>query len=232
MEQQSPLAHRRSKMTEEKPKKKTTMKTTKKATAKPLPVDKEKTKEIEKQMEEKNKTGEKQEEKQETPKEQTTDSKPETKPEEKKKETKKPAIVKKEEAIARGENLPISKKHAMYLCSYIKNRKIDDSLTNLEKVTKLKKAIPFKGEIPHRKGNMERGRYPVKAAGYFINILKGLRGNVITNQMELEETKIHFASASWANRPMRRGGRLAKRTNVIIKAKEFPEKKKNKEGKK
>ncbi|MFH1290131.1 MAG: uL22 family ribosomal protein [Nanoarchaeota archaeon] len=178
---------------------------------KPLPVDKEKAKEIEKEIKHENKdkqTEEKAEEKKESPK----------------KEEPKKEIKKKEEAIARGAGLPVSKKHSMYICRFIKNKKIDDAIADLEKVTKLKKAIPYKGEIPHRKGDMTSGRYPVKAAGYFINLLKGLKGNVITNQMELEETRIVIASASWANRPMRRGGRSAKRTNVLLKAKEAPEK--------
>ena len=192
-------------MTDEKPK--TTEKETKeKLVAKPLPVDKEKTKEIEEKM----KKGETLEEKVEEKKEEKTT--------EKKKEA--PKLTKKDEAVANGVNLPVSKKHSMYICSFIKNKKIDDAIADLQKVANLKKAVPFKGEIPHRKGNIERGRYPVKAAGYFINLLKGLKGNAITNQMEIEDTKICIASASWANRPMRRGGRLAKRTNVILKARE------------
>jgi large subunit ribosomal protein L22 len=199
----------------------------KKIVAKPLPVDKEKTREIEEKM--------KQEKNQSTPedtKEVTpvpTEEKKEATPA--KKESKKPEIKKKEEAIARGASLPISKKHSMYIGSFIKNKKIDDAIADLEKVIKLKKAVPYKGEIPHRKGNMERGRYPVNASKYFINLLKGLRGNVITNQMELDDTRIYLVSASWASRPQRRGGVSAKRTNIIIKAKEFPMKQ-NKEKKK
>jgi ribosomal protein L22 len=195
--------------------------TTKKIAAKPLPVDKEKTKEIEEKM----KKGETLEEKVGGKPTEKTEEKKE-KPAEKKKET--PKITKKDEAVANGVNLPVSKKHSMYICKFIKNKKIDDAIADLEKVAKLKKAVPFKGEIPHRKGNIERGRYPVNAAKYFINLLKGLKGNAITNQMEIEETKIYIASASWANRPMRRGGRLAKRTNVILKAREFPIKEKTK----
>jgi len=186
----------------------------KKIETKPLPVDKEKTKEIEAQMK-----------KEKTLEEKVDEKKTEEKPvEEKPKKKDEPKIKKKDEAVAHGAGLPISKKHSMYICSFIKNKKIDNAIADLQKVIKLKKAVPFKGEIPHRKGNIERGRYPVKAAGYFINLLKSLKGNVITNQMEIEETKIYIASASWANRPMRRGGRLAKRTNIVLKAKEFPEK--------
>ena len=193
--------------------------------AKPLPVDKEKAREIEAQMKK---------EKQET---EPDEEKAQEKTQEKK-ESEKPKIKvelkKKDEAIAMGVSLPISKKHSMYIGSFIKNKKIDDAIADLEKVVKLKKAVPYKGEIPHRKGNMERGRYPVNAAKYFINLLKGLKGNVITNQMELDETRIYLVSPSWATRPQRRGGVRGKRTNIIIKAKEFHEinKKTNKESKK
>jgi len=35
----------------------------------------------------------------------------------------------------------------------------------------MKKAVPMKGEIPHRKG-IGTGRYPVKASAFFIKLLK------------------------------------------------------------
>src|SRR3989338_3198050 len=100
---------------------------------------------------------------------------------EKKKEVKKESkqekkITKKEEAIVRGVSLPISKKHAMAICNLIKHKSIDQSLAELEKVSNMKKAVPFKGEIPHRKGMMS-GRYPVNASIYFIKMLKSLKGN-------------------------------------------------------
>jgi ribosomal protein L22 len=172
----------------------------KKIEAKPLPVDKEKTREIEEQMKKaKEKTEDKKEKKQEK------------------------AIVKKEEAIAIGASLPISKKHSMYICNFIKHKKIDDAINLLERVSMFKQAVPFKGEIPHRKGNMAAGRYPINASKYFINLLKSLKGNIIVNGLELEKTRIYIASASWAHRPARKGGRLAKRTNLLLKAKEFPE---------
>jgi len=142
---------------------------------------------------------------------------------EKKKEPKKeiPKLTKKDEAIANGQALHMSKKHAMYICSFIKNKSIDESIAYLEQVIKLKKVIPFKGQIPHRRGKgIMSGRYPVNASKIFINILKSLKGNVIVNQMELENTRITFASACWAARPMRRGSVKGKRTNVILKATE------------
>ena len=146
---------------------------------------------------------------------------------EEKKETKTEAkvenkIMKKEEAIAKGNDLPLSKKHCMYICDFIKGKKIDDAIKDLQEVIKLKKVVPFKGEIPHRKGpGMMSGRYPVKASGHFINLLKALKGNAIVNGLDIDNTKISFGMSNDASRPARRGGRKFKRAHVVLKAKEF-----------
>jgi len=152
--------------------------------------------------------------------EKALEKKPEA--EEKKKEKKKDekSKVKKEEAVARGSSLPISKKHSMYICTFIKNKPVDKAIEELNQVILYKRAIPYKGEIPHGKGG-QPARYPIKASGYFINLLKGLKGNVIVNGMDLDKTRICIASASWASRPMKRGGAAAKRTNILLKAREF-----------
>lgn len=145
------------------------------------------------------------------------------KPTEKPKEPEKP---KKDEAVARGQAVPISKKQAMYICSFIKHKPIDKAIKELHEVILMKRAIPFKGEIPHRKGKMQSGRYPVKAAGFFINILKALKGNVAVNGLEIDNARISIATASWARRPMRSGGKAAKRTNVTLTVKRYKGKKK------
>ncbi len=143
----------------------------------------------------------------------------------KEKETKKPTKelpVKKEEAVAQGLNLHASKKHCMYICSFIKNKSIDQAMHDLQDVIKFKKVVPFKGEIPHRSApGIMSGRYPVKASQQIINILKGLRGNVITNGLDIDKTRIYWASASWASRPQKRGGMRFKRAHVVLKAKEI-----------
>ncbi len=140
-----------------------------------------------------------------------------------KKEPKK-QLPKKEETFARALALHVSKKHCMYISNFIKNKKIDQAILDLEKVTKYKQAISFKGEIPHRKDmGLMSGRYPIKASFIFIKILKGLRGNALVNGMDLENTKIVSSSANWASRPVRSKGRRGKRTNIIIKAMEAEE---------
>ena len=130
--------------------------------------------------------------------------------------------IKKENAITHGSNLHMSKKQGMYICSFIKGKNIDIAIKDLEEVKMMKKIVPFKGEIPHRKGKgMMSGRYPIKASGMFISMLKSLKGNSIVNGLDLEKTAIWSASASWGRRPMRSRRRQGKRTNVILIAKEI-----------
>ena len=131
-----------------------------------------------------------------------------------------PKKQKKEESVARGLNLHASKKHSMYICNFIKGKSVDLAIKELNDVINLKRAIPFKGEIPHRKGMMS-GRYPVKTSEQFIPLLKALKGNILANGMDLDKTTIAIASANWSSRPQRRGGGRFKRTNVILIAKEI-----------
>ena len=148
--------------------------------------------------------------------------------EDKKEKKDAPKIVKKEEAVARGLNLHASKKHCMYIISFIKNKEIDQAISQLEEVIKFKRVIPFKGEIPHRKQQgIMSGRYPIKVSGQIIYILKALKGNAIVNGLDLEKTRISYGSASWASRPAKKGGMRFKRVNLILKAKEFDINKEN-----
>ena len=102
----------------------------------------------------------------------TEEKKPADAPE--KKEEKKPVakeeVKKKEEAIAKGRDLNISTKHSIAICRFICGKEIDKAMGQIIEVILKKRAIPMKGEIPHRKG-MESGRYPVKAAKVFVKLL-------------------------------------------------------------
>jgi ribosomal protein L22 len=144
--------------------------------------------------------------------------------EEKKSESSKLKSVHKEkkfEAIAKTIGAHISMKNSNYIGQFIKNKSIDQAILDLEQVLKFKRAVPFKGEIPHRKGKIMSGRYPIKASKAFILALKSLKGNAIINGLDLEKTRITIASASWGVRPMRKGGMKGKRTNLTLIAKEL-----------
>ncbi len=146
--------------------------------------------------------------------------KQEQKPEMKKEEKPVVKVAGKDEAVTRGNDLHASMKQSMYVCNFIKGKSIDQAIADLRDVLKLKKVVPFRGEIPHRHGKIMSGRYPINVSKIFINLLKTLKGNVIANQMELDKAKITFASASYASRPSKKGGGTFKRANVILKAKE------------
>jgi len=149
------------------------------------------------------------------------EKKVENKVESVKPEVKKVEVSKKSEAVTRGNDLHVSMKQCMFICRVIKNKTIDDAIVEMEKVIAFKKAIPMTGEIPHRKGNLMSGRYPITACALFIPLLKTLKGNVLANKMDLDKTRIYFASSSYASRPSKKGGGRFKRANIILKAKEF-----------
>jgi len=144
----------------------------------------------------------------------------EKKPETAKEVKKEVPKVKKTEVSARGINLPISTKDAKFVCKFIVKKRIGDAIRDLEQVEIGRKAVPMKGEIPHRKGKrIASGRFPKKAAKNFIVLLKSLAANA--NEGNLDEPIIVEAMANMAARPHGRFGRTQKkRTHVKIIAKD------------
>ncbi len=161
------------------------------------------------------------------------DEKPEIKEDKKVEEKKKPEAkkpvqkVKKNEVVVNIKGVQVSTKYSMAICKFIKHKSIEKAIKDLEEVVLLKKAVPMKGEIPHRKGKIMSGRFPKRAAEKFIMILKSLLGNA--NNHDVDEPVINEALANMGSRPMGRRGIKRKRTHIIIKAKS---KKKTKEKKK
>jgi len=134
--------------------------------------------------------------------------------------------VKKTEAVVYGKDLGISTKHSMAICRFIKGKSVDKAVFLLEQVTRMKKAIPMRGEIPHRKGDIMAGRYPINASKQFIKLLRQLAANASVNGLELENTRIE-CYANLASRPYKRGGsERFKRTHVVLRLKEKQEKNK------
>ncbi len=124
---------------------------------------------------------------------------------------------KKSEAVVNSKNVPVSTKYAVAICKFLKKKTIDKALEDLEKVQKLKKAVPMKGEIPHRKGKIMSGKFPIRASKHFVTILKSLKGNALVN--EIEEPIIAKAIANKAQRPFGRFGRIRrKRTHITLVA--------------
>ncbi len=137
---------------------------------------------------------------------------------------------KKTEAVVRARDLEISTKHAMAICDLIRYKEPNYCIEILEQVLDFKKAIPVRGEIPHRKkghriGKLVSGRYHQKASVAFIKLLKNLIANAGINGMNAENLKIETARADRASRPIKPtrigyGRKKFKRTHVLIVAKE------------
>ncbi len=152
----------------------------------------------------------------ETKKEENKEAKPAEAKIEKKKTESKSDKPKKTEATVNGRNLSCGLKHAAAICNMIRGKNIDDAITMLEEVVKYKRAVPMRGEIPHRHGMMS-GRYPIKACGIYIKLLKSLKSNAIQHELELEKFKI-FAMPNVASRPYRKfGAGRFKRSHVVLK---------------
>lgn len=123
---------------------------------------------------------------------------------------------KKIEAVVNGRDLRISTKHAVAVCNYIKNKDVDIAIRDLEEVGKMRKPIPMRGEIPHKKGMMS-GRYPINAVYDIIRLLKSVKSNALSHEIELEKVKI-ACMANVASRPAKRFGQgRHKRSHVQIK---------------
>ncbi|MBU1501164.1 MAG: hypothetical protein KJ905_00110 [Nanoarchaeota archaeon] len=140
--------------------------------------------------------------------------------EEKIKEKKTEEKPKKTGASVSVRNIPMSTKHSIALCDFVRKKKIVDAIKDIEMVLAMKKAVPMKGEIPHRKGKgMMSGRFPQNASENFVKILKSLAANAMHNG--LEEPIIVEAVSNIGERPYGKFGRVRKsRTHVLIKAKE------------
>jgi ribosomal protein L22 len=147
-------------------------------------------------------------------KEEVSDKNRSEKKEEEKKKTEKKS--KRTEAVVNGKSVPISTLDSMFICKFIKRKTIQKAIADLEQVLEFKKPIPMKGEIPHRKGKIMSGRYPLNSVKEFIKLLKSLQANANVNG--IDEPVIVEAVANMAYRPFGRFGRVRrKRTHIKIK---------------
>ncbi|MBD3252456.1 hypothetical protein GF386_01875 [Candidatus Pacearchaeota archaeon] len=123
---------------------------------------------------------------------------------------------KKTEAVVNGRDIRISTKSAVAICKFIRGKDIEEAILKLKEVSKMKKPIPIRGEVPHKKGIMS-GEYPIKATFEFIRLLESLKANAVLNDIELEKCRL-FCMANIASRPYRRFGQgRHKRSHVTLK---------------
>ncbi len=102
-------------------------------------------------------------------------------------------------AKAMGYEMPISFKHAVEICRFIKGRKISEAKKLLEEVIALKRPIPFKRykkKVAHKNiDGWYAGRYPQKACKYILKILKNLEANAEYKGLDVDKLVIVHAEA-------------------------------------
>jgi large subunit ribosomal protein L22 len=102
-----------------------------------------------------------------------------------------------DETIAKASlrEVSISPKHAVELAREIRGMMLEDARAYLEDVIAMKRPVPFKRynrKVPHRRGlhKWYSGRYPVKAAKYFLKLLDNLENNAEYKGLDVSRLKI------------------------------------------
>ena len=136
-----------------------------------------------------------------------------------------------------GKDLPISIKHVIEICNYIRGRSIDDARKELHKVVKLERAIPFKiykDNTGHRKSHMGAGRYPVKASSFILKMLDSLEANAQNKGLDINSLYLTKIIPNKAHEPWHYGRlkrRQARRSHVEIIGEELEKKQEKKKSK-
>ncbi len=125
-------------------------------------------------------------------------------------------------ARAQGTSLPVSFKQSVEVCRFVKSRRYKDAVRLLEAVREMKTPVPYRtfnrGGTGHRKG-MGPGRYPIKASGYVIKLLKSACANASQKGLDTESLVVKAAVAKQGPKTFhygRKRGTKAKRTHIEI----------------
>ena len=125
-----------------------------------------------------------------------------------------------------GRALRISLKQSVAIGKFIKHKKIENAIRDLELVIRKKMPVPMVGELAHKRGKgIMSAKYPLNTSKEFIQLLKTLKVNSIANGMEIEKTRITEVIPNKAPDRMHRSGRTKfKQTHILIKAREVNQK--------
>ncbi|MBT4445741.1 50S ribosomal protein L22 [archaeon] len=139
-------------------------------------------------------------------------------------------------ATAKMRSMPISTKDSVEISNFLRYLSCDKAKQILSRVITKDQAVPYKRavkDLGHKKG-MRSGRYPVKAATIFLQLVNSVMKNAEDVGLDSSSLKITHILANKASIPMT-GGRLkgaTKRTHIEIKVSEFTQKTKTKVSKK
>ncbi len=133
-------------------------------------------------------------------------------------------------AKVHGKDLPISKKHAVEICDFIRGKGVQRSKELLQQVLDMRLALPFRRfnkDVGHRKGKIAAGRYPRKASEMVIGLLESLEANAQNKGMDAKSLYVKTIIANKAHTPWHFGRlrrRKMKRAHIEIIAMEKTQK--------
>jgi len=128
------------------------------------------------------------------------------------------------EATLNAKNLEISTKISVEICNFLRYKDINKAKAALERVIEKKQAVPYKRynkEIPHRRGQIMSGRFPIKASKVILKLLDSVAANAqqkgMSSNLYISHISSHKASSQYHH--SRHRGRVMKRThlNLIVK---------------
>ena len=133
-----------------------------------------------------------------------------------------------EGARAIGRDLPISMKHSVEVCRFIRGKKVALAKKMLHEVIVKERAVPylkFNLDLGHKRG-MAAGRYPVRTAEEILKIVESAEKNAQFKGMNAGKLVVAHISAHKASEPFHGGrhrGRTMKRAHVEIVVQERQE---------
>jgi large subunit ribosomal protein L22 len=127
--------------------------------------------------------------------------------------------------IVNVKNLGISRKKSVEVCRFVRNKTTSSAKKMLERVIEKKQAVPYKRyvrEIPHRKGKMATGGYPLNVSKTILSLIKSAEANAQNKGMSSNLIIHHISAHKGESQPRygRKSGRQAKRTHIKIIVKE------------
>ena len=106
-------------------------------------------------------------------------------------------------AKASTKNAPVSTKHCIELCRWLRYKNTSEAKKMLEEVIALKIAVPYRKfvrDIGHRAG-MSTGRYPQKASKEMLKLVKSVEANAQGKGLDISNLKIIRILANRAPTP-------------------------------
>jgi|SRR3989344_7534498 len=143
-----------------------------------------------------------------------------------KKSLRKESANKKDMATLDVKDLPISTKHSVEICNFLRNKELSNAKNILSNVIDKKRAIPYKRyntELAHKAGKIGPGRYPVKASREILGLLESIEANAEDVGLDTKSLIINEIRANRGTHQLhfgRKRRRLMKRTHIFMSVKE------------